>query len=98
MNTQKLRICEDCKGTGHNINGGWCIYCDGDGNFGYEKESNNMKITINTKNAAFEYQAGIEVARILRGLADKIENWEGKNSFTLGLLDVNGNKVGEVKA
>lgn len=53
-----------------------------------------ITITINTDNAAFEPDAGVEVARILRHLADKTENWTGVNEFTLGVLDTNGTKVG----
>lgn len=48
---------------------------------------------INTGNAAFgdEAEAGFEVARILRELADRIEN--GIEDET-SLFDVNGNCVG----
>jgi hypothetical protein len=59
-----------------------------------------MQITIQlrTDNAAFEGEgAGREVARIFRKLADKIEDWPGKNEFSLGLYDINGNKVGTVE-
>lgn len=58
----------------------------------------SFKLTIKTDNAAFKDAAGIEVARILRELADKVEDWPGKNKFTIGLRDGNGNKVGECKA
>jgi hypothetical protein len=54
-----------------------------------------LKINIETDNAAFEDNAGIECARILRKVAQKIEDWSGANDFSLGLLDINGNRVGE---
>lgn len=59
-----------------------------------------MKITINiaTGNAAFEDNAGPELARILRRLADRVEDWQGANEFSLLCLDVNGNKVGTLEA
>jgi len=50
-------------------------------------------LAIETENAAFE-DAGSEVARILRKLADKVQAWPGANHFTIGLRDLNGNKVG----
>ena len=53
-----------------------------------------IKLEIETDNAAFEDNAGSEVARILRHAANKIEGWPGANEFAIGLLDVNGNKVG----
>jgi hypothetical protein len=51
------------------------------------------------ESAAFdEGMAGAECARLLRKVAGKIEDWRGVNDFTLGLVDVNGNKVGEAIA
>ena len=53
----------------------------------------NITITINTENAAFEDGDGnIELVRILRDLASKVES--GSNPETL--RDINGNKVGTV--
>lgn len=52
-------------------------------------------VNISTDNAAFEDNAGFEVARILRKLADRVEDWPGANDFSIGLLDANGNKVGK---
>ena len=53
----------------------------------------NITISINTENSAFEDGDGnIELARILRDLASKVES--GSNSETL--RDINGNKVGTV--
>ena len=54
---------------------------------GFEME---FVITINLDNAAFE-EAGPEVARILRQLADDIEN---DNKTDRKLRDINGNTVG----
>ena len=51
-----------------------------------------MNIQINTDNAAFE-DKNFELARILRELADKIENGQEEGS----LFDYNGNKVGGFK-
>ena len=53
-----------------------------------------FKLRIATENAAFENDAGSEVARILRKLADTVQDWPGANHFTIGLRDLNGNKVG----
>ena len=53
-----------------------------------------FRLTIKTENAAFEDDGlHVEVARILRALADKLE---GPYDFTRyhALLDGNGNKVG----
>lgn len=59
----------------------------------------NIQITINTDNAAFEDAGpGREVGRILRRLADQIEDWPGANEFAIGLRDINGNKVGNADA
>jgi len=57
-----------------------------------------VTLTISTDNAAFENQAGNEVARILHVVATKLHAWEGANEFTIGLHDINGNKVGKVEA
>lgn len=58
----------------------------------------NITITISTENAAFENQAGEEVARILEKLASQVKSWPGVNVFTIGLRDLNGNRVGECVA
>jgi hypothetical protein len=52
-----------------------------------------LKITIALGNAAFGEEPGLEVARILRKLADRAENYFD-SGFGGRLLDVNGNKVG----
>ena len=57
----------------------------------------NITITINTDNDAFYMQETIEVARILRDLARRIE---GNEHFSAGhwqpISDYNGNEVGQV--
>ena len=52
-----------------------------------------LKIKINSENAAFD-QEGQEVARILRGLADKLEHLDKLQESQLPLRDLNGNTVG----
>jgi hypothetical protein len=55
-----------------------------------------LTIVIETDNAAFaDSTAGREVARILRKLADQVEDWPGVNTFSIGLRDLNGNTVGK---
>lgn len=54
----------------------------------------NITITINTDNDAFTDRAGSEVARILNNLAKQVNDWPGVNEFSIGLRDINGNKVG----
>lgn len=53
----------------------------------------SITIKIDTDNAAFEDSPGYEVARILRQLADKINQFDGLAGY-IKLYDVNGNKVG----
>ncbi|GAB6464533.1 hypothetical protein bcgnr5390_10280 [Bacillus luti] len=53
---------------------------------------NNIEITMTTGNAAFEGDKTIEFARIIKKLAQSIEH----GSVPARLLDLNGNKVGEV--
>ena len=52
-----------------------------------------FKLTIETDNAAFAYDAGPEIARILRKLADYTERGMVDND-TINLRDYNGDKVG----
>tara|TARA_R100001086_G_scaffold167258_1_gene90802 strand:+ start:129 stop:410 length:282 start_codon:yes stop_codon:yes gene_type:complete len=52
-----------------------------------------LKLKINSENAAFD-QEGQEVARILRLLADRLENLDKLQECQLPLRDVNGNTVG----
>lgn len=51
-----------------------------------------VTITINTGNDAFVADAGGEVARILRDLADRLE--DGLSAGSVPLRDGNGNTVG----
>jgi len=53
------------------------------------------KIMIKTDNEAFGEFPEVEVARILRKLADKIETNGGLDDVSL--MDVNGNKVGKAE-
>jgi hypothetical protein len=53
-----------------------------------------FEVQIATDNAAFEEGCGYEVARILRELADRVEESELRNGDLLRLRDVNGNRVG----
>ena len=52
-----------------------------------------LKLKINSENAAFD-QEGQEVARILRDLADRLENLDKLQESQLPLRDLNGNTVG----
>ena len=54
-------------------------------------------LKISTDNEAFTNDAGLEIARILRNLADKVESWPGANDFSIGLRDFNGNKIGSAE-
>lgn len=56
----------------------------------------SMSISINTSNAAFADCEAYEVARILRELAQRLEN-NGMESEII-LRDINGNKVGTAKS
>ena len=53
-----------------------------------------LKIKINTDNQAFDQAEGQQVARILRGLADRLENLDKLQESQLPLRDINGNNVG----
>ncbi len=56
----------------------------------------NIRITLNTENAAFEDSPDSEVARILHKLADWFETDPAGilDGDRVPLFDVNGNKVG----
>lgn len=60
-------------------------------------EGTVFKLTIHTDNDAFaEGELTIELARILRDLADRVEEGEvGRKSVTV--YDINGNDVGRAK-
>ena len=51
-----------------------------------------VRIFIQCENAAFDPEPGVEVARILRELAKRIESGEALDGHRL--FDVNGNLVG----
>ena len=55
-----------------------------------------LKIRIKTDNQAFD-QEGQEVARILRGLADRLENLDKLQECQQPLRDLNGALVGYYK-
>jgi hypothetical protein len=58
----------------------------------------NIKIEFSCDNAAFESFPEFEAARILRGLADKLEQHGMRSDVPqlIQLNDANGNKVGKV--
>ena len=59
-----------------------------------------MKLTVTIKmdNAAFhDGDNGNELARILRGLAERLDNATVSPGAALNLRDVNGNTVGEAR-
>lgn len=51
-----------------------------------------FEVHIGTENAAFEGGPGPELARILRALADRVE--DSPLGMTMRLHDANGNRVG----
>ena len=55
-----------------------------------------LKLKINSDNQAFD-QEGQEVARILRGLADRLENLDKLQECQQPLRDLNGALVGYYK-
>ena len=56
-----------------------------------------FKLEIATDNEAFDPYPGVEVARILRELSDKIECDRLHVGASYRLSDVNGNRVGEAR-
>lgn len=59
-----------------------------------------ITITIETENAAFTEGWGYEVARILRKLADQVENETDTLALVrlhLPIMDYNGNRVGDME-
>lgn len=57
-----------------------------------------LTITIESDNDAFAPHPGVELARILRDVARKIENQNAAQvASTWPLYDVNGNFVGKLK-
>lgn len=58
----------------------------------------SITITLTTDHAAFEDNSSIEVARILRDLAERIERNGMESGDEFVLRDYNGNKVGTAVA
>jgi len=63
----------------------------------YKQKKMIAKIEINLDNDAFK-QNPLELARVLRNLAEDIEDINGPNlgSF-IGIVDINGNTVGQLE-
>lgn len=56
-----------------------------------------LSIHIETVNAAFDdNQQGPELARILRGIADRLENLAPSDCADWTIYDINGNRVGRL--
>lgn len=56
-----------------------------------------FRIEIETDNAAFDDDGGSEIARILRGVADKFDGIvlpADLDTLSVNLYDINGNRVG----
>ena len=61
--------------------------------------ASTLTITMDLGNDAFAENCGAEVARILRGLADRLEPIvDPKVAGEIGLFDANGNRVGTANA
>jgi hypothetical protein len=56
-----------------------------------------LTIKIKMDNAAFNFNDGPEVARILEALARQIDETIGLDGYRRTLRDLNGNTVGEAK-
>jgi hypothetical protein len=56
-----------------------------------------FRITINCDGAAFEENSAMEVARILRNIAQSVE-WNGFPDYAAPVVDTNGNTVGSMIA
>jgi hypothetical protein len=54
-----------------------------------------FKLFFETANAAFEFEGASETARILRDLAERIE--QGEILDYAKIRDINGNSIGEVQ-
>lgn len=55
-----------------------------------------VNITIETDNAAFEDYPSVEVASILRSLADRLDVSSLDDMDGRSLMDSNGNRVGKI--
>ena len=56
----------------------------------------HITISIDTENSAFETDLNNEVSRILKRIADDLDNGKDLSSYW-PLMDINGNKIGELK-
>lgn len=56
-----------------------------------------LRIVIGLDNSAFEPQAGAEIARILRELAEKFEAGSDGGRGNRVIRDINGNRVGRAE-
>jgi len=62
-------------------------------NFETVKDTSNFTLNIDIENAAFDPDAAPELARLLREIADRVEN----GSIGGTIRDFNGNNVGSFK-
>ncbi|MDP9192344.1 MAG: hypothetical protein M3P06_11655 [Acidobacteriota bacterium] len=53
-----------------------------------------VSIKFKTSNAAFEDGKGYEVARILRRIAQELEDSDGRSGSQVTIRDANGNTIG----
>lgn len=93
------RYCDECERVYDIDDEGTDTLC---GRCELEHGENNMKckIEISMNNDAFIGRPGSELARILREIADKAEEYDGAEDFrefTHVLHDANGNKVGGIE-
>lgn len=56
--------------------------------------SNTFRITINTDNAAFDPEPALELSRILREIADRLDLVGQPPSHYQTIYDINGNDCG----
>tara|TARA_R110002110_G_scaffold248716_1_gene464890 strand:- start:51 stop:239 length:189 start_codon:yes stop_codon:yes gene_type:complete len=54
-------------------------------------------INIDMGNAAFSPDQHVELCRLLRHAADKLENHWNQGEYHMALVDVNGNRVGKLE-
>ena len=57
-----------------------------------------VSIKFKTSNEAFSEGKGFEVARILRRIAQELEDNDGKTGTAVNIRDVNGNTIGSYYA
>lgn len=54
-------------------------------------------VTVDMGNDIFKYCPGFELARILRGLAERVEHYSVKSGDEWPCVDENGKKVGRAR-